>query len=402
MRMRSLFRHKPRSFILIIILLITAFCLSGCLILIPYSSNIVFPTDNEALYCFLDQATGESYIYRINLSTGANELMAMLTCPILGLSLSDDKKTLFYFEAFGTNEVESDKVDDILLLKMLPLDDLKNLDKAKTIGSFRFDGEIAKAGSTGGIHTTLPLLDKGIVFVSYVKEEFVVLAKVNIESGEVNKIDEGIITYPQLSPNKKFLAYIKSNEIKGENNANTDKYNSSINVLDLNRMKKVEEKYLGIWEFPPRFAFDSRSKDRYKIYYPSKDKELKKDNNTYKGITYINSGENHLLIGSYSENDICVPLLTDLNCNITRILNFGRIALVPITWSPDGRFFLLGSDEYFIQYFVNEDIFRVLQFITPDGDNAKPQIYSAVFHELPNEAHFDLDNKMVIGNDTKP
>jgi hypothetical protein len=373
---------------------VTIFC-GGCI----YTSNVVFPNDGEALYCFLDPQNNHSYLYRIELSSRIPELEAKFDNPVTSIALSEDKKTLFYLEIVEGNAEDK---KGTLSLKTLPITEINKPDKAKVICNFRINTDAGvKMGTSFGIGNILPLTAKGIVFVHYIEQENkAVLIKVSIKGAESKTVDEGIVTFTRLSPNGKYLAYVKSEKYKSEKEGK-EGFKSKVVVIDSDTLKEVEKKDVGEWEVPPQFAFCPAGKDDFKILYPSNNNELEKPEPKGASVKmhYVSSmqyiaGTNRVFIYGPGEknSDGALGEICDMNCNMSETIDCKYF--LPITWSPDDKFFFLGSNYYLAQYVVAKKIFAVYEFIPPGAEGKKePEVYSTLLDKLPERDDGDFWKK---------
>ena len=365
-----------------------------------YTSNVVFPTDRKALYCFYDEENNTSYLYSIDIHKRQAELETKFDCPIFAIALSEDKKTLFYYELLETADTdgEEDKADDFLSLNMLAVADLSDTSNAKPICSFQIDSEGGiEYGSTFGAAKIVPLTEKGTAFVVYIVEEnLIVLSKVDLEKGKAETIDQGVILYPKLSSNGKYLGYIKAEKEKSDEQGVDEEDKEEgflcvVVVMEIDTMKKVEMKDIGRWEMPPQFAFSPVRGDEYKVLYPELDltsnahapKGVSFEGHFLKSLEYI-AGRNCLAIYSpEDESDKNLVEVTDLDGNIKE--TFDRGEFIPLAWSPNDRYFFLGKDNYLAQYIVARRIFALYEFVPPSEESEDPEIRSTLVRKVPDE-----------------
>lgn len=387
-------KKRLSGYVLWIMLCFFPLILTNCI----YTSNIVFPNKNEALYCFLDPENAESYLYKIDINTRVPELESKFPHPISAISLSQDRKSLFYFEIVK-NEGEKDSLKDKLNLKMISLNEIKNTDTAKTICTFLINSQAgAKFGTSWGITNILPIDEKDIAYVLYIEQENkVILAKVDLKNGNVKTIDEGIITYVKISPNLKFIAYTKSQKIRVEkDDEGKDMVESSIVILDADSLKEVGKKDVGIWQIPPQFSFLTAGKEDYKIIFPSPESETNQSGpkgakiqmHYISSLQYISGTKRLFIYGPGEKDEKAIGEICDLNSNIIETINCGEF--LPISWSPDESFFFLGSNNYLAQYIVGRKIFAVYKFIPPKKKDEEPKIHSMMLRELPENTGKDF------------
>ena len=388
---------KKRSyiFIFLIILSILAVILTGCI----YTSNIVFPNKNEAMYCFIDPDKEQSYLYRININTRVPELEAIFPQLVSSISLSQDRKSLFYFEIIKNRGEENDLLKDKLNLKMISLADIKNPDKAKTICTFLINANAgAQFGTSWGIANILPINEKDIAFILYIEQENKsVIVKVDLKNGDVKTIDEGIITYLKISPNLKFISYTKSEKIHvDKDDGSDDSLESSIIVLDTDSLKEVEKKNVGRWQIPPQYSFLIAGKDDYKIVFPSPESETnqsgpkgaKIQTHYLSSLQYVSGTKRLFIYGPGEKDEKSMGEICDLNSNIIEVINCGEF--LPLSWSPDESFFFLGSNNYLAQYIAGRKIFAVYKFTPPREKDDEPNIHSMMLRELPENTGKDF------------
>jgi hypothetical protein len=380
---------RGRAFLVFSALTVLAAALSGGCI---YTSNVVFPTNDTALYCFYDDSTKSSYLYRIDLNKRRAELIEQFEQPVFAISLSQDREALLYYELFESMDSGDgdEKVDDTLTLNRIGADDLADYTKAELIRSFKVNGEAGTVfASSFGAARIAPSSDNKGAFVNYVEDEnLIVLCKVDFETGGVTVIDRGIVLYPKLSPNGKYLGYVKGEKVKKEGE-DDEGFLSALVVVEIEEMKRVETRDVGKWKVPPQFDFHPGKRDGYEVLYPTLD--VTSGKRVPEGVSmrshYVDSlqyiaGTNRLSIYGLSQKEGQNLIeVTSLDSDI--IQTFHRGDFVPLTWSPDDRFFFLGKDEYLAQYIAAKKIFALYEFIPPEADSEKPKVYSSLVKTLP-------------------
>ncbi len=287
--------------------------------------------------------------------------------------------------------VEEEKVYDTLTLNRLAVKDVSDYTKAELVCSFKINGEAGmNFASTFGAARIVPTLDKEVAFVNYVEDEnLIVLSKVDLKTGGVTAIDRGIVVYPKLSPNGKYLGYVKGEKVKKGGEEEDEGFLSAVVIIDIDEMKKVETTDVGKWKVPPQFDFKPGKGDGYEVLYPTLD--VKSDKPLPRGVSmkahYIDSlqfiaGTNRLSIYGSSEKESHTFIeVTSLECNIIQTFESGDF--VPLTWSPDDRFFFLGKENYLAQYIAARKIFALYEFIPLERDSEKPEVYSSLVKKLP-------------------
>ncbi len=378
---------KKRSWVYFSLAAICSGFLGGCV----YTSKVVFPSDQHALYCFYDDEAEISYLYRITSSKREVDLITKFDHPVFALALSKDRETLFYYELFEDMEPEKGKeTGDFLALNMLKIRDLPDTGKAKFICHFKVDEDAGIGfGSTFGAATILPVMEKGMAFVNYVqKEDHVVLSTVDLKTGREIVMEKGIAVYPKLSPDGKYLAYIRAEKEKDDEK---DAWRSVVVVLDVENLKEVEKKDLGIWEIPPEFDFVPAKGKEYEIFYPvgkSNSKSVVPRGVSMK-MHYLDTlaciaGSRHLLL--YDPKDTRVEI-TGLTGGIQK--TFDRKDFIPLAWSPGDRSFFLGRDEYLAEYIMVKKIFVIYRFAPPEDEGKGPEVYLTLEKEIPGERDSD-------------
>jgi hypothetical protein len=359
---------------------------SGC----TYTSNVVFPEKDKALYCFLDEAEDISYLYGISLFDRQLTLLAEFEQPVFSITLTNDRETLFYYQLNENVEGDSDEdmMDDTLDLKMIQIEDLSQPSEAATLCSFKVNRDAGIAfGSTFGAASIIPLLDRGAAILNYVEDEDVVkLVKVDFENGEIETISDKIAVYPQVSTIGRCLAYLAAAEAIGEEDGEeAEGFDCTVIVLDIDTLKPIEQKNIGRWKTPPRFAFRPDAAEGYEIFYPQHNEEsllpcpkgVSMKMHYLDSIACVAGTRRYLLYG----HEKTLAEITNLECGI--IETFDRKDFVPLAWSPDDAHVFLGRDEYLAQYVVGRKMFVLYEFSPPSGPGEAPDVFSSLVSELP-------------------